>query len=42
MSELKAWTAQEIANSEKNFLTPPIKDIKFISTATEKENKCKR
>ena len=25
MSELKAWTAQEIANSEKNFLMPPIK-----------------
>lgn len=25
MSELKVWTAQEIANSEKNFLMPPIK-----------------
>lgn len=25
MSELKAWTAQEIANTEKNFLMPPIK-----------------
>ena len=25
MSELKAWTAQEIANSEKKFLMPPIK-----------------
>ena len=25
MSELKAWTAQEIANSEKKFLMTPIK-----------------
>lgn len=25
MSELKVWTAKEIANSEKNFLMPPIK-----------------
>ena len=25
MSELKAWTAQEIANTEKNFSMPPIK-----------------
>lgn len=45
MSELKAWTAQEIANSEKNFLMPPIKVYlkseadKFISDLEESHKK---
>lgn len=45
MSGLKAWTAQEIANSEKNFLMPPIKvylksDVdKFISDLEERHKK---
>lgn len=41
MSELKAWTAQEIANSEKNFLMPPIKVyIKSEVDAAIAELKC--